>query len=83
MRFPTFQSKNTHAVLTELTKPTALLNFNSPKIQELILERGWQALPEFERIATPTSKRRGSMPILVFSTHQMTFIESTALTCLA
>ena len=50
MRLPTFQSENTSETLTELTKSTALLNFNNPKIQELILERGWQALPEFERI---------------------------------
>ncbi|MBU3899245.1 MAG: transglutaminase-like domain-containing protein [Gammaproteobacteria bacterium] len=50
MRLPTFQSEDTREILTELTKSTALLNFNSPKIQELILERGWQALSEFERI---------------------------------
>lgn len=36
--------------LTELTEPTDLLDFESLKVQQLILERGWQALPEFERI---------------------------------
>jgi transglutaminase-like putative cysteine protease len=50
MRLPTFQSVGTHALPAELTKPTDLLDFKSPQIQQLILERGWQALPEFERI---------------------------------
>jgi hypothetical protein len=50
MRLPTFQSEGPRALLTELTKPTDLLDFKSPQIQQLILERGWQGLPEFERI---------------------------------
>ena len=50
MRLPTFQSVGTHALPAELTKPTDLLDYKSPQIQQLILERGWQALPEFERI---------------------------------
>ena len=50
MRLPTFQSVGTHAFPAELTKKTDLLDFKSPQIQQLIVERRWQALPEFERI---------------------------------
>jgi hypothetical protein len=50
MRLPTFQSVGTHAFPAELTKQTDLLDFKSPQIQQLIVERRWQALPEFERI---------------------------------
>ena len=50
MRFPTFKSEGTRATLTELTKPTDLLDFKSLQLQQLIQDRGWQALPEFERI---------------------------------
>lgn len=50
MRLPTFQSVGTHALPAELTKQTDLLDFKSPQIQQLIVERGWQALPDFERI---------------------------------
>lgn len=50
MRLPTFQSVGTHAFPAELTEPTDLLDFKSPQIQQLIVERRWQALPEFERI---------------------------------
>ena len=50
MRLPTFQSVGTHAFPAELTKKTDWLDFKSPQIQQLIVERRWQALPEFERI---------------------------------
>ncbi len=50
MRLPTFQSVGTHSFPAELTKKTDLLDFKSPQIQQLIVERRWQALPEFERI---------------------------------
>ena len=50
MRLQTSQAAGDRALLTELTKPTELLDFKSPQIQQLIVERGWQALPEFERI---------------------------------
>lgn len=43
-------TKETRAMLAELTKPTVLLDFESPTVQQLIVERGWQAFPEFERI---------------------------------
>lgn len=43
-------TKETRAMLAELTKPTVLLDFESPTVQQLIVERGWQASPEFERI---------------------------------
>ena len=50
MRLPTSHSDGDRAILTELAKPTDLLDFESPKLQKLISERRWQALPEFERI---------------------------------
>ena len=50
MRLQTSQAEGDRALLTELTEPTELLDFKSPQIQQLIVERGWQALPEFERI---------------------------------
>ena len=50
MRLTTFQSEGTRAILTELTRPTDLLDFQSPQLQQLIQDRGWQVLPEFERI---------------------------------
>jgi transglutaminase-like putative cysteine protease len=43
-------TKETRAMLAELTKPTVLLDFESPTVQQLIVERGWPAFPEFERI---------------------------------
>ena len=43
-------TKETRAMLAELTKPTVLLDFKSPTVQQLVVERGWQASPEFERI---------------------------------
>ena len=50
MRLQTSQAEGDRALLTELTEPTELLDFKSPQIQQLIVERRWQALPEFERI---------------------------------
>ena len=50
MRLQTSQAEGDRAPLTELTEPTELLDFKSPQIQQLIVERRWQALPEFERI---------------------------------
>ena len=50
MRLQTSQAEGDRALLTELIEPTELLDFKSPQIQQLIVERRWQALPEFERI---------------------------------
>lgn len=50
MRLQISQAEGDRALLTELIEPTELLDFKSPQIQQLIVERRWQALPEFERI---------------------------------
>jgi hypothetical protein len=64
MRLPIFQSVGTQALPAELTKPTELLDFKSPQIQHFIFERGWQALPEFERIRVRYQLRRAPVPKL-------------------